>query len=91
MGGSLSVTSMTATQARNHLFDLIRKALHGREEVRIQHRDGSVVLLAEEDYEALLESLDLASVPGLRETLAEAEEDVAAGRTRPLEAVLGDE
>ena len=83
--------SMTGTQARSHLFDLIHKALHAREEVRIHHRDGCVVLLAEEDYEALLESLELASVPGLRESLAEAEEDLVAGRTRPLQAVLGDD
>ncbi len=85
------MTSMTATQARSHLFDLIRRALHGREEVRIQHRDGGVVLVAEEDYDALLETLELLSLPGFRESLSEAEADVTAGRTRPLEAVLGDD
>ncbi len=85
------MTTLTATQARSQLFDLIRRAVHAREEVRIQHRDGSVVLLAEEDYDALLETLELLSVRGLRESLTEAEDDIAAGRTRPAAAVLGDD
>ncbi len=82
--------AMNATEARKELFDLIRRAIRRHEPVRIQHRDGGVVLLAEEDYEGLLETLELLSVPGMRKSLAEAEKDVKAGRTVSVEQALGD-
>jgi antitoxin YefM len=83
--------SVTATNARKEFFGLIRTALHRREPVKIQHREGDVVLLAEEDYESLLETLELLSVTGLRESITEAEADIAAGRVVPAEDLLGDE
>ena len=71
------------------LFELIRTALSTHQPVRIRHREGQVVLLAEEDYEGLLETLELLSVPGFRESLVEAEEDVAEGRTASIGEVFG--
>ncbi len=74
------MTSVTATTARKEFFDLIKRTLKFREPVRIQHRDGDLVMLAEEDYEGLLETLDLLSVEGMMDSIREAEEDIAAGR-----------
>ena len=84
------MSAVTATEARKELFELIRRALHGRETVHIQHRDGGVVLISAEEYEGLLETLELLSVPGMRDSLAEANADIAAGRTKTVEQVLGD-
>ena len=82
---------VTATEARRDLFNLIRRALRAHDPVRIQHREGGVVLVSEEDYEGLLETLELLSVPGMRGSIAEAEADIAAGRTASIDEVLGDE
>ena len=82
---------VTATEARKELFNLIRRALRAHDPVRIQHREGGVVLVSEEDYEGLLETIDLLSVPGMRESVAEAQADIAAGRTVSIDEVLGDE
>jgi len=82
---------VTATEARRELFNLIRRALRAHDPVRIQHREGGVVLVSEEDYEGLLETLELLSVPGMRESIAEAQADIAAGRTASVAEVLGDE
>lgn len=82
--------SVPATEARKGFFDLVRRALRGREPVRIQHREGAVVLISEEDYEGLLETLELLSRPGMAASLAEAEADVAAGRTRTIDELLAD-
>jgi antitoxin YefM len=82
---------VTATEARKELFNLIRRALRAHDPVRIQHREGGVVLVSEEDYEGLIETLELLSVPGMRESIAEAEADIAAGRTASIDEVLGDE
>ena len=84
------MTEVTATEARKELFNLIRRALKAHDPVRIQHREGGVVLVSQEDYEGLIETLELLSVQGMRESLAEAEADVAAGRTVSIDEALGD-
>lgn len=84
------MTAVSATEARKQFFDLIRRALRAHEPVTITHREGAVVMLSEDDYEGLLETLELLSIPGMRESIAEAEADIAAGRTRPLDQALGD-
>ena len=84
------MTNVTATEARKELFNLIRRALNAHDPVRIQHREGGVVLMSEEDYEGLLETLDLLSAKGMRESIAEAEADIAAGRTVSIDEALGD-
>jgi antitoxin YefM len=85
------MTEVSATEARKELFNLIRRALAAHDPVRIRHREGGVVMLSEEDYEGLLETLELLSVEGMRESLAEAEADVAAGRTSTVDQILGDD
>lgn len=85
------MNTLSATQARKDFFDLIRRTLRGHEAVRIVHRDGPVVLLSEGDYEGLLETLELLSVPGFRDGLAEAEADIEAGRTFSVHEVFGDD
>lgn len=79
-----------ATEARKGFFDLVRRALRGHEPVRIHHRDGAVLLISEEEYEGLLETLELLSVPGMVASLADAEADVAAGRTHSVDELLAD-
>lgn len=83
------MTNVTATEARKELFNLIRRALNAHDPVRIQHREGGVVLMSEEDYEGLIETLDLLSIDGMRESINEAEADVAAGQTVSIEEALG--
>ena len=53
------MTAVNATEARRTLFDLIRRAARGHQPVTIRHKDGDVVLMAEEDYEGLIETLEL--------------------------------
>ena len=82
---------VTATEARKELFNLIRRALRAHDPVRIQHREGGVVLVSEEDYEGLLETLELLSISGMRDSIVEAEADVAAGRVASVDKVFGDD
>ena len=79
---------MTATRARVRLFDLLKGALRKRQIYRISHREGDVVLLAEEEYESLIETIELLETPGFKKSLRCAEEDVRRGRVRPLDRVL---
>ena len=80
---------ITATEARKELFNLIRHALRTHDPVRIQHREGRVVLVSAGDYEGLVETVELLSIPDMRRSLAEAEADVAADRVTSADRVLG--
>ena len=82
---------ISATEARKQLFNLIQRALRAHDPVRIQHRDGGVVLVSEEDYEGLLETIELLSIPGMRESITEAETDIGAGRVASVDEVFGDD
>ena len=80
--------TITATAARQDLFRLVRKSVKGHTPVHITSKEGAAVLISEEDYESLLETLELLSHPGLRESIAEARADIKAGRVKSLREVF---
>lgn len=81
---------VNATKARSELFDLLRKAVGGHETIRISTRDGDAVLISEEDYESLIETLELLSTPGLSKSIAKARQEIERGETFSLDEVLGE-
>jgi len=81
--------TVTATEARQNLFRLVRKSVKGHVPVKITSKEGDAVLVSEEDYEGLLETLELLSVPGMRKSIQEARADIRAGRTKALKEIFG--
>ena len=81
--------TVTATEARQNLFQLVKRSVRGHVPIRIASKEGDAVLISEEDYESLLETLELLSLPGMRKSIEEARADIRAGRTKPLEDVFG--
>ena len=81
--------TVTATEARQNLFKLVRKSVKGHIPVKITSKEGDAVLVSEEDYEGLLETLELLSVPGMRKSIQEARADIRAGRTKSLKEIFG--
>ena len=82
------MTRITATRARSRLFELLKGAVKRHAVYHISHREGDAVLLSEEEYESLIETLELLSTPGFRKSIRDAEEDVRRGRTRSIEEVF---
>jgi len=83
--------TLTATDARREFFDIIKKTHNTHDIYRVQHRQGNVVMLAEEDYESMLETLQLLSIPGFREGLQESIQQQKNGDTVPFDDVFGSE
>ena len=81
--------TITATEARQHFYQLLRKSVKGHVPVKIISKNGDAVIISEEDYEGLLETLELLSVPGMRKSIREAKADIRAGRTKSLQALFG--
>lgn len=88
IGGTM--TTLTATDARRAFFDVVRGATDKHQIYRIHHRRGSVVLMAEEDYESLLETMELLSTPGFRRSLKRSVEQMHKGDTLSFEEVFGE-
>ncbi len=70
--------SRTASEARANLYRLIDETADSHEPILITSRRNNAVLLSEEDWSAIQETLFLLSIPGMRESLRE-------GRATPLE------
>jgi antitoxin YefM len=83
------VKTLTATAARKELFTLLKRSVRGHRQFRIRHKEGDSVLLSEEDYESLLETLDLLSTPGFLQSIKRARREIARGKTYSLEEVFG--
>ena len=66
--------TINATEARANLYNLIESALD--EPVRITSKRGTVVMISEEEWENILETIYLMGVPGL-------EDDIKEGRNMP--------
>lgn len=82
--------TLSATQARREFFDIVKRATSGHRVYRIQHRKGTAVLMSEEDYDGLVETLELLSVPGLRESIQRSVKQIEQGDTVRLEKLLGE-
>jgi len=69
---------ITASEARAGLYRLIDETAQSHEPVLITGKRGNAVLVAEEDWKSIQETLTLLSVPGMRES-------IKAGMAEPLD------
>jgi len=85
------VTTMTATDARKGFFDLLKNANERHEIYHIRYRNGDAVLMSQEEFDSLQETLELLSAPGFREGFDIARKEAASGDTVSFEEAFGDE
>jgi antitoxin YefM len=67
----VQMISVSATEARKCLYALIDEHGQSHEPVQINGKRGNAVLLSEEDWRAIQETLHLVSIPGMRESILE--------------------
>ena len=65
------MTTLTATDARKQLYGLLDSVAASHEPVQITGKRQSAMLIAEEDWRAIQETLYLTSLPGMRESIVE--------------------
>ena len=63
------MTILNATEARSKLYSLIDEAADTHQPIVITGKRGNAVLVSEEDWNAIAETLHLLSVPGMRESI----------------------
>ena len=61
------MTTTNITNFRKNAFQYVEQTVKYNEPLNICTKDGNAVLLSEEDYSGIMETLYLVSVPGMRE------------------------
>jgi len=73
------MNTLTATSARVNLFKLLKQTVKGHLHTRISSKEGNAILISEEDYESLLETAELLSISGLKESILQADKEIEDG------------
>jgi antitoxin YefM len=76
------MTPISATEARKQLYKLIDDVAESHEPVQITGKRGNAILVGEDDWRAVQETLHLVSIPGMRESILE-------GMATPAEDLAG--
>lgn len=73
------MVSITTTDARSNLFQIVKKTAKGHVPTKISSKEGNVVLISEDDYESLLETAELLSISGFKESIAKSDKEIKDG------------
>lgn len=63
--------TLSATEARTKLYRLIDQASLSHEPIVITGKRGNAVLISEDDWRSIQETLFLLNIPGMRESIRE--------------------
>ena len=77
------MTILTASEARANLYRLIDQIADEHQPILISGKRSNAVLIAEEDWAAIQETLFLLAVPGMRES-------IKAGMAEPIDSCATD-
>lgn len=72
------MTTINITNARQELFKFASSCIKYNDVVNISTKEGNVIMISEDDYHSMLESLALAGIPGMYESIVD-------GANTPLE------
>ena len=78
------MTNVNITNFRKNVYSLIEQTIKYNEPINISTKDGNSILISEEDYRNLMETLYIESVPGLKE-------DIINGMKEPYEECIPEE
>lgn len=73
------MATLTASEARANLYRLMDQTAQSHRPILISGKRSNAVLIAEEDWAAIQETLFLLSVPGMRES-------IKAGLAEPIDS-----
>ena len=72
------MTNINITNFRKDIYELLERTIKYNEPINISTKNGNAVVLSEEDYNNLMETLYISSIPKLKQ-------DIIEGMKEPLE------
>lgn len=79
------MTNTNITNFRKNAFAYIEQAITYNDVINVNTKKGNAVIMSEEDYNGLMETLYLSSVPGLKESILEAAKEPISEQTKYVE------
>ena len=76
--------STNITNFRKNIFGMLEQTIKFNEPVNISTKDGNAIVISEEDYNGLMETLYLSSIPAMKEKIVE-------GLKTPLDECLAED
>jgi antitoxin YefM len=67
----MGMTTISATQARARIYQLVDEAAAAHEPIQITGKRANAVLVSEEDWRSMQETLHLLAMPGMRKSIRE--------------------
>lgn len=65
------MTNTNITNFRKDIYELLEQTIKFNEPINISTKNGNAVVLSEEDYNGLMETVYLLNIPGMKEKLVE--------------------
>lgn len=78
------MTTTTITNFRKNVYSIVENTVRYNEPAYITTKDGNAVIISEDEYRSLLETLNFLQIPGMKQKLVE-------GLETPLEDTLSEE
>lgn len=72
------MTNTNITNLRKHLFEYVNQAIEYNDVINVNTKSGNAIIMSEEEYNGLIETLYLSSNPKVKE-------DIVKGINTPLE------
>jgi prevent-host-death family protein len=63
--------TINVTEARSKLYSLINEVSSSHEPIIVTSKHGNAILISEDDWKAIQETMYLLSIPGMRESIQE--------------------
>jgi antitoxin YefM len=74
--------TINVTNARANLYNLLEETFESHEPIQITGKKNNAILVSEEDWQSIQETLFLISIPGMRESIIE-------GMNTPVDECIG--
>ena len=78
------MTNTNITNFRKEIYELLDQTIKFNEPINISTKHGNAIVLSEEDYNNLMETLYISSIPKLKE-------DIVEGLKEPLENCISED
>lgn len=84
--GVLVMVNVNITNFRKELFEYINQVVEYNDIISVSTKNGNAIVMNEDDYNSLMETIQLMSIPGMREKLIDGASTPIEGCT-PMEEV----
>ena len=82
--------TLKSSEVRSNFIKIVTDTIRNKKVIKISSSEGNAVLLSEEDYESLLETSELLSIPGLKDSIKKADNEILKGDLHSFDEIFNE-